>query len=96
MKLIGVLEYYNAERGFGYVRHEVDSRHVENYWLHVSKIICGKEHAQKGTRVFFEVDPSYVVPSSGRRYPWAYRAVVEPPHAGAAALATGLPKVSGE
>jgi cold shock CspA family protein len=92
MKLIGVMEYFNREKGFGFVRHEPDTRTAQHYWLHVSKIVSGKEHAQKGARVFFEVDPSYVVPASGRRYPWAYRAVVDSAFAaGAAALATGLP-----
>ena len=90
--LVGVITHYNP-RGFGYVRHEVDARHVEIYWLHKSKIVSGKEYARKGARVFFEVDPSYVVPKSGERYPWAYRAVIEDPaiSVGAAALAQGLP-----
>lgn len=93
MKLVGVLTHYNDARGFGYIRRNIDASTVEFYWLHTTKIVAGRGNAKKGAIVYFEPDPAYVVPQSGARYPWAYRAIVEDSAfaAGAAALATGLP-----
>lgn len=94
MKLIGVLAHYNDARGFGYIRRSIDAFSVEFFWLHKSKVIAGREHLKKGSVVYFEIDPAYVVPKDGKKYPWAIRAVIQPEPdlgIGAAALATGLP-----